>query len=345
MDNFDKLHAEQDAFIKSVFHEDKLVSQPVLDSLESYLEKTKIKADKYTHKQKRVILILVILLIISVGYNVYLTVVPGAKKPENKKTINSTTVIIDNQKENDEIDAVIKVEDDKDENTVKPENTTVENTVANENIAVEVEKPTNNVVVANVTKVPTVEKDYSGEIDVEEFTKTLEAYSLGINRIKDDNSNLESNTILLAIAKEHFNSHSNSGLTVDTKYAQTIKNMHTFLSELTGREFNEDYIPSYNNYIGYAQSTKSYLYGKDISILDKEDYKCSDLKISEKSNNGVYSATATITRSLDGVDTVYKVDVDFKVNQNYTYQQFSIISLKAENTSFFPDNTVHFVSN
>lgn len=345
MDNFDKLHAEQDAFIKKVFHEDKIVSQPVLDSFETYLEKTKIKADKYTHKQKRIIFILVILLIISVGYNIYLTVVPGAKKTGNNEPVDSTTVIIDNKKENDEIDAVVKVEDEDKTNTIKPENTTINNTIENENIVNEIEKPTNNVVIANVTKVPTVEKDYSGEIDVEEFTKTLETYSLGINRIKDDNSNLESNTILLAIAKEHFNSHSNSGLSVDTRYAQTVANMHTFLSELTSREFNEDYLPSYNNYIGYAQSTKSYLYGKDISILDKEDYKCSDLKISEKSNNGIYSATATITRTLDGVDTIYKVDVDFKVNQEYTYQQFSIISLKAENTSFFPDNTVHFVSN
>ena len=82
MDNFDKLHAEQDAFIKGIFHEDKIVSQPVLDSFEQYLEKTKIKADKYTHKQKRIILLLIILLLISVGYNIYLTLFPRAAKPE-----------------------------------------------------------------------------------------------------------------------------------------------------------------------------------------------------------------------------------------------------------------------
>ena len=89
MDNFDKLHADQDAFIKGVFHEDKIVSQPVLDSFEQYLEKTKIKADKYTHKQKRIILLLIILLLISVGYNIYLTLFPRTANQKKKKKILS----------------------------------------------------------------------------------------------------------------------------------------------------------------------------------------------------------------------------------------------------------------
>lgn len=359
MDNFDKLHADQDAFIKGVFHEDKLVSQPVLDSFEQYLEKTKIKADKYTHKQKKVILLLIILLLISVGYNVYLTLFPRAEKTEKEenKPVSSSSVLLDNKDEEEstqpEIDDIVEVDrneiTDNTNTNVVDTNTTVENTQTNtvtntvDNTAVENEV-TNNVAIANVTKVPTVEKDYTNEFNVEEFTKTLEKYALGINRIKDTTDDLESNTILLAITKNFFNTHSNaSGIAVDTKYAQTVANMHKYIEELTGRDLPEKYIPSYNNIIGYAFNTKSYLYGKDISILQKETYKVSDLKVSEKSKDGTYHATAKITRTLDYIDTVYEVDVDFKINSNYTYQPYCIISLKAKNTSFYPDNTVHFV--
>ena len=357
MDNFDKLHAEQDAFIKGIFHEDKIVSQPVLDSFEQYLEKTKIKADKYTHKQKRIILLLIILLLISVGYNIYLTLFPRTAKPEieEKDPISSSSVLLDNEEDNSEIDDVIEVDrneitDDTNTNVIDT-NTAIDNTQTNtvantvENTTVENEV-TNNVIIANVTKVPTVEKDYTNEFNVEEFTKTLEKYALGINRIKDNNEDLESNTILLAITKNYFNTHSNaSGMNVDTKYAQTVANMHKYIEELTGKDLPEKHLPSYNNIIGYALSTKSYLYGKDINILQKEAYKVSDLKVAEKSKDGTYHATAKITRTLDYIDTVYEVDIDFKINSEYTYQPYSILSLKAKNTSFYPDNTVHFVSN
>ena len=73
--------------------------------------------------------------------------------------------------------------------------------------------------------------------------------------------------------------------------------MHKYLKELTGKDFGSTPLKSYNNYIGFAQSTKSYLYGKDISILQKEEYKVTDLKVSEKQGDS-YKATAKITRTL-----------------------------------------------
>ncbi len=361
MDGFDKLHAEQDAFIKGIFQEDKIVSQPVLDSFESYLEKTKIKADRYTHKQKRIIFILIVLLLISVAYNVYLTINPEANIFGNKKQpeqSSPTHIIIDKtSNESADIDEVIRVdttnevanETNTSANEVTNEVTNeVANEVANEvsnTVTNEVENTVaNNVAQATVTKKPTVEKDYSNEVNLEELAETLESYALGINRITDDEKNLESNTILLTIAKEYFNSHANdTGLSVGTKYTQTVENMHKFLTELTGRKFTSKYLDSYANFIGYAERTKSYLYGNDVQTLFKEEYKCSDLKVSDKSNDK-YTATFKMTRTLDYIDTVYDVVVEFKVNEEYTYQKFCILSLKAKNTSFYPDNTVHFVA-
>ena len=40
-------------------------------------------------------------------------------------------------------------------------------------------------------------------------------------------------------------------------------------------------------------------------------------------------------------ETVYEVTLKFKFNANYSYQRFKIVSLKANNTSFYPDNTRH----
>lgn len=366
MDNFDKLHKDQDDFIKGVFQEDKIVSQPVLDSFETYLEKTKIKVDKYTHKQKKVIVILIVLLIISVSYNIFITIYPEANIFKNiKLPVNNsdktTSAPIDQDEPNNEskteVDDVVEINKNEitdntntiDNTASENENTSVNENITNQNTTnkistnvVVMDPPRNNVTIANVTKVPEVEKDYSGEIDVEAFKDTLEWYSLGINRISYDEETLESNTILLAITKEFFNSHSNDGLEVGTKYTQSVENMHKFLKELTDKDLGKNPIQSYNNYIGFAQSTKSYLYGKDIKILDREDYKCKDLKFSEKHGDS-YTATAKITRTLDYIDTVYDVEVEFKINKDYTYQQFNIISLKAKNTSFFPDNTVRLV--
>lgn len=361
MDNFDKLHKDQDDFIKGVFHEDKMISQPVLDSFETYLEKTKIKVDKYTHKQKKIIVLLVVLLLISVAFNIYFALNPEANIFKNIKlptgeTDKENTSIIEEQP-NTDVDDVVEINKNEvventvtdaadSENTVDNENTVdANNTVANEvtNTTIVLDPPTKPTI-ANVTKVPEVEKDYTGEFDVEAFKTELEKYSLGINRISYGEETLESNTILLALTKSFFNSHSNDdGLNVGTKYTQSVANMHKYLKELTGKDFGSTPLKSYNNYIGFAQSTKSYLYGKDISILQKEEYKVTDLKVSEKQGDS-YKATAKITRTLDYIDTIYDVEVEFKINKEYTYQQFNIISLKAKNTSFFPDNTVRLVN-
>lgn len=322
MDNFDKLHAEQDAFIRNVFHEDKIISQPVIENFSNYIENSNIKAQKYTYKQKHLITFLIIVLMISVGYNIFLTFYHKTDSSNNNQAVISNE-IKDNLRNN------IKNEINNEENT----NTTVieENT-------------TNNIKIANVTEAPKQKINYD-KLDLNALKDLMNTYSLGIQRLSYDEENLESNTILLFIAKEYFDTNSSkSGLHVDTKYAQTVKNIHTYLTELTGNDYNNiDYIHSFNNYIGYAPSNKAYVFGKDSNSITREKYECSDITITNETD-GLYTAKATVTRTIDKEDTVYEITFTFKLNENYVYQPFNIKSLKAKNTSFYPDNTVHLVS-
>ena len=75
------------------------------------------------------------------------------------------------------------------------------------------------------------------DVNIDELKEFFQKYSLGIQRISFEEETLESNTILLFIAKEYFDSKSNkSSLNVDTNYAATLENVHKYLSELTGKD-------------------------------------------------------------------------------------------------------------
>lgn len=325
MNDLNKLHEEQDAFIKNVFSQDKVVSQPVLKDFTNYIETSNIKVKKYTYKQRKIIALLLILLITSVFFNVYLAF------SKNKKTTeisNNNILYNTNNRENDILE----------ENNV--ENKIIENNSKNEII---LETPTNTSTSAIVTPIENNNTN-SENINIDELRTLMQNYALGINRISSDTDNLESNTILLFIAKEYFdNKSSKSSLEIDTRYAPTAINMHKYLEELTGNNYsNIEYIPSFNNYIGYAKSSKSYVFGPDSSTITKEKYKCGEIKIGNKIND-FYHATAKITRIVDNVETNYDVEFTFKLNSNYTYQKYNLKSLKAKNTSFYPDNTVRLI--
>lgn len=323
MNNFDKLHAEQDEFIKKVFQEDKIVSQPVLDNFTSYIENSNIKVKRYSYKQRNIIFLLLILLIISVGYNIYLIAFKNDTSSSDSYSQNDNSTI--NIEENI---------DNENNSTLKNITNSTANTSKNE---------TNNVTVANITLSEKNNRTYS-EINVYELEDFIEEYSVGIERISYDKENLESNTILLLIAKKYFDTKSNkSSLSIDTTYASSIENIHTYLSELTGKDYsNVDHISSYNNYIGYASSSNSYIYGKDYTNISKEIYDCSEVTVIDEEND-IYTAAAKVTRTVDEEKTDYEITFTFKVNENYTYQKYNILSLKAKNTSFSRDNTIHLV--
>lgn len=342
MNNFDELHKEQDEFIKNTLKEDKVVSQPVLDNFTNYIENSNIKVKKYTHKQKNTFIIIFVLIILAVIISLVLINKPyhTSERPSTDTFLSNTA--LENKIENKVSNNVIN-------NTTK---NNVQNTNTAQNIAddtntttAEIEssnKTSNNSIISNVTQ----NKDSIRlpEEDLKELEKLIESYSIGIKRITYDKETLESNTILLLIAKEYFDTHvSKSSLKVDSTYAATLENMHKYLTELTGNDYsNTSYISSYSNYIGYSTTSKTYLLGKDYSTITSEKYKCSDLEITDN-ENGLYTAKANVTRTLNSENTKYEVTITFEINTDYTYEKFNIKSLKARNASFYNDNTVHLV--
>ena len=165
------------------------------------------------------------------------------------------------------------------------------------------------------------------DVNIDELKEFFQKYSLGIQRIS-------------------FDSKSNkSSLNVDTNYAATLENVHKYLSELTGKDYsNVEYIKSYKNYIAYSSNSNSYIYGKDYELITREKYKCTDVLITDTSN-GMYTAVAHVTRTLNKQNTNFELTFTFTFISGYSYEQFCVKSLKVKNTSFYPDNTVHFVEN
>ena len=188
------------------------------------------------------------------------------------------------------------------------------------------------------------ETDIPEEVNLDELKTLIEQYAVGIQRIEYQYENLESNTILLFIAKRFFDTNSSkSSLNVDTKYASTATNFHKYLTELTGKKYNNvEYISSYTNYIGYSKTNKAYVLGKDSSVITNEDYVCTAIEVIDKQDD-VYTGRAIIRRTANDVKTVYQITFNFKLNTDYEYQKYQILSLNAINSSFFPDNTVHLI--
>lgn len=187
----------------------------------------------------------------------------------------------------------------------------------------------------------------SSDANIDELKKFLELYCSGIQRIVYNGETLESNTILLYLAKQYFdnNSGKSSSLKIDTTYASSVENIHKYLTELTGKDYTgEESIRSYKNYIGYSSTSNAYTYGSDISTLRNEKYKCTQLVLTSE-NDGVYVAKGQVVRTIDTEETTYDITLTFKINNNYKYQKYQIISLKPTNKSFYPDNTVRLVEN
>jgi len=234
-----------------------------------------------------------------------------------------------------------------------PTNTIMEdtNTQSPSNEIISEEEPeneneTNTTEESNTLVVGLNSDEDSNEPKEDEIKELLELYSIGINRIKNDEDNLESNTILLYIAKSYFDTHNSVSIDIDTKYATTVKNVHKFLSELTSRKFDEkSRIKSYSNIIGYSTKTNSYSVGSDISFLKNEEYSVSDISY-EKNDDDTYSGTARIIRKSKNDDdtefTHYDATFDFSINEDYTYSKYKILNIDVENIDHDVDNTRHF---
>lgn len=377
MDGFEKLHNSQDEFIKKTLQEDRIVSQPIFDSFSVQMNKTKVKVKKYTYRQLHIISLLVILLIISVSLNIYLAVVKGtpititnifqpaqdySSNPDTSDFENTISNELENTIENDTTNTIDNTIDNTISNTVENivDNTTnttkintsvsVSNTVDKNSSTIKNEVPSEIIIVPE-TKDP--EPIIPPEIDLGQIKTFVNQFAIGINKLNlEDTKNLESNTILLYITQQYFSKQSNSSasLSVNTDYASSSTNFHKFLSEFTANDYSKiDYIKSYNNYIGYISRSKAYVYGNDYSILSKEKYNCDSVTITNK-NDGVYTAVATVSRTYVNDKKVeeknsYEITFNFKINDDYKYQKYKLLSLKSKLVSGDVETVIHLVGN
>ncbi len=274
-----------------------------------------------------VIIFLILLLSVGLNYYFYSVYIKNNTSTKNNSEEYIGGMVSDNNNTNNSVEFDDNSQTDLG-NTSRPQNMAVDSTI--------------------IDLTPEINEDILEEddIDLDELKTLIEQYAVGIERIDYQYENLESNTILLFIAKRFFDTNSSkSSLDIDTKYASTASNFHKYLTELTGKKYKDiEYINSYTNYIGYSKTNKAYVLGKDSSIITNENYVCTAIEVVDKEND-LYTARAIIRRTANDVKTVYQITFNFKLNKDYEYQKYHITALNAINSSFYPDNTVHLVAN
>lgn len=375
MDGFEKLHNTQDEFIKKTLQEDKIVSQPLFDNFSTNMDKTKVKVKRYTYRQKNIITLLLFLLVVSVGLNIYLGVVRGtpititnifhpaqdySQKPntsvfENKDSNENGTIVdltgTDADKNAIKIDAII-LDNTVDDNTIADNTNTVDSDKKNEvTNTVEAEPEPKPEPEQNPEPEPAAPTQTFDEINITQVKGFVNQFAIGINKLHlEEPSNLESNTILLYIAQQYFSRQSTSSgsLSVNTDYASSTTNFHKFLNEFTANDYtNVGHVKSYSNYIGYISRSKAYAYGEDYSDLSKEQYVCEDVTIINKEND-VYTAKANVSRTyINEKDETekngYEITFTFKINNNYKYQKYKLLSLSSKVVSGDIETVVNLI--
>lgn len=349
---------ELDQKIRNSLHKDQISDQQLFDNLFKYINNTNIKVSSFSYKKQICIIIVLIILIVLVcafltnkifGFSYIFS-----KKPNTPKVGVTENII---EKENTTIENTLTenviyenttIEDgnlisDINENNLISTNTTstIDNNSIDNNTTNQISNTVTNTTSPNIilSDKPT---DFSN-INTKELEKFISDFAIGIERLSFDEENLESNTILLYIAKHYFDTNNSKATKINSDYAASIENIHKYLTEFTGKDYTKlDFVRSYNNYIGYTSSSKAYIDGKNISELSKEKYSVSDLIITNEFNN-VYTATAKVSRTLIDTVTDYNITFTFSVNKDFKYQEFCLKSLRASNISFYPDNTVHLV--
>ena len=279
------------------------------------------------------IVLLILIILLSVTLNIFFFI----KYINN----NNSDIKTNNNNSNDEyIDSILPNNTSSNTNAEFISNTTIDL----ENTTKPINQVSNSIIIdlTNDNQVTTTVDTYS----IDELKTLIEQYSVGIQRIDYQYENLESNTILLFIAKKYFDTNSSkSSLKADTKYASTATNFHKYLTELTGKKYKDiEFINSFTNYIGYSKTNRAYVLGVDSSIITDEEYTCTAIEVVDKQDD-LYTAKAIISRKANDVNTIYQVTFTFKINTEYEYQKYQIIDFNAVNSSFYPDNTVHLIAN
>ena len=365
---FDLKHYSQnelDKVIKKIFQSDISFNKTIFNNVNSYIENTNLIQNNYKKQHINILFIIILFLILISIYCFIENIIqsqnssslinfdntlkinntnsksqlvfkPNFKNEVNENIINTNTIVTNTNTSNNRNTITNTTINSITNSYSNTQNITIKNSTSSLN-----DSTSTPIKLNTSSKNNQAEKTTFDEFELETFMKN---YAVGIERISYDRETLESNTILLYIAEQYLASKSKkSSLNIDTTYATTAENIHKYLTDITTTDYTKiNKISAYNNYIRYSESSKSYLYGNDHSILLKESYDCSNISILEQ-QDGIYTATATVTRTLDSQKTNYEITFTFTLNTNYTYEKFKILSLTATNTSFSTDNTVHFV--
>lgn len=319
----------RDQKIREKLKEDTLISAPTLDAYENYIYENNIRMNKYSSNQKIIIFILLIIIFISLSFNVKFMLdaknTPSYSEEDLQKYMEN--VIIYSVTLND------SNTEDKAENKIENEINTqaIENTYSNEISTIENTIPENTTFVANVIKHNYFNDDNTDKFDnvnIESITSLIEAYSFIISRESENEA--EKNTALLEFATHYFNTKNlqENSLTVSTKYTKTLENFNYLFDEALGITFDPN-TPICSNYFTYNSASNSYLNGSTYSKLLKETNTATDLKIAKYENNE-YTGTVYITRTLDDFSKEYKVIFKFTENSDYTYSKYKITSFEVE---------------
>lgn len=342
-----------DNAIKKIFKSDVYFNKSIFNNLNNHIQNTIFIQNKYSNNHMNILVLIILLLFGVVIYVIGQNLIEYSKKSytvnfQNTLEIDKTEKIskpilkpnFENKTKENIINSNNLITSSTTNSTAKTENIIITNTSSAKNTIKSTPIKINNST-TNDSATPHSNSTTFNEFELEIF---MENYAAGIERISYGEETLESNTILLYIAEQYLASKSKkSSLEIDTTYATTAQNIHKYLTDITTTDYTIiEKISAYNNYIRYSESSKSYLYGTDHSILLKESYDCSNISILSE-QDGIYTATANVIRTLDDQKTNYEITFTFKLNSNYTYEKFKILSLKANNTSFTQDNTVHFV--
>ena len=321
---------ERDGYIKKVLQEDKIMSKPVIEKADSYLDNNKVKMRRYSKRQKNWFKVVLILLIISLAVNVYqftggdLSEIGEFFSNHFKK--NPTPEFVE------DVDFI--------DNTV-PENKTPGGVVTTTPFDTKVENKTSSSV--KFEDINSVDKSQELNVDTNSLSTLLNSYAYALGRINEDEKEITTayviivNDYLIRLQKAQ------NSLQVNSALARTYTNFNNALTEMySGYDFNIK--DCYPEYLSFTEATNAYSSREEFnSKINQEKYSIKNLKVTNKLGDE-YRAVATITREYDGIVSTFDVVFNFVENTNYTYSKYKITSFRYELEDGNVDNTTRLIS-
>lgn len=321
---------ERDGYIRKVLQEDKIMSKPVVEKTDSYLNNNKVKMRRYSKRQKNWFKVVLVLLIISLAVNVYqftggdLSEIGEFISSHFKK--NPTPEIVE------DVDFV--------DNTV-PENKTPGDVVTTLPLDNKVENKTSSSV--KFEDINSVDKAQELNVDTNSLSTLLNSYVYVLGRINDDEK--EITTAYVIVANDYLTrlQKAQNSLQVNSALARTYNNFNSALTEMYS-EYNFNIKDCYPEYLSFTEATNAYFSREEFNgKINQEKYSITNLKVTNKLGSE-YRAVATITRDYNGIVSTFDVVFNFVENTNYTYSKYKITSFRYELEEGNVDNTTRLIN-